>query len=320
MTNDLQKTDNAVVKVDRNITDQVLGRVTDMMSKQELFMPEDYSPENALKSAWLTLQNVEDKNHNRALDVCSKPSICNALLDMVVQGLSPAKKQCYFVPYGKELTLMRSYMGTVAVAKRLSDVKDVYAQVIYEKDTFEFEVDPNTGLRHVVKHITSFDNIDITKIRGAYAVVVRENAENYVEIMTMQQIKTAWNQGATKGNSPAHKNFTEEMAKKTVINRACKMLINTSNDSPILTEAFNRTTESDYRKEDQKYYDAAADVIIDVADEDITSEATEEVFGNVISTPFDDPEEMEKKAVEGSATLDEEDTGEAGEINGTDQR
>lgn len=296
MGKEKKKNDNAVAKVERNITDQVLGRVTDMMERQELFMPSGYSPENALKSAWLTLQGVENKDHEKALNVCTGASICNALLDMVVQGLSPAKKQCYFIPYGNELALVRSYMGTVAVAKRFSDVKDVYAQVIYEKDTFEFEIDPQTGLKRILKHATSFSHIDITKIMGAYAVVVREDAENYVEIMTMQQIKAAWNQGQMKGNSPAHKNFAEEMAKKTVINRACKMFINTSDDSPLLTEAFNRTSESDYRGEENRYYDPASDVVIDVADEDIKTEASRALFGDCGRTPFDDPEEMEKSA------------------------
>ena len=49
--------------------------------------------------------------------------------------------------------------------------------------------------------------------------------------MTLAQIKAAWQQGATKGQSPAHKNFPAEMCKKTVIGRACKMVINSSDDA-----------------------------------------------------------------------------------------
>ena len=308
MSNEIKAAETSVAASERNVTDMVLGRVSDMMSRRELFMPADYSPENALKSAWLTLQDVEDRDHNKALQVCSKQSICNSLLDMVVQGLSPAKKQCYFVVYGKELTLMRSYMGTVAVAKRFSDVSDVYANVIYEGDTFEFEIIPETGLKKITKHNTSFENIDINKIKGAYAVVVREDADNYVEIMTMDQIKKAWNQGAKKGSSPAHKNFSEEMAKKTVINRACKMFVNTSNDSAILTDAFNRTTDADYQRNRRDMYDSA-EVIVDVADEELRTAASNVIFGDSdqaeadtsgdgIKTPFDDPEEMEKEVAD----------------------
>lgn len=62
--------------------------------------------------------------------------------------------------------------------------------------------------------------------------------------MNINQIKNAWNQGYAKGGSGAHKNFTDEMAKKTVINRACKMFANTSDDSDLLIEAFNNTDKT----------------------------------------------------------------------------
>lgn len=64
------------------------------------------------------------------MEVCSRESIANSLLDMVVQGLSPAKTQCYFIVYGNQLQLNRSYFGTQAVLKRLTNVKDIWANVI----------------------------------------------------------------------------------------------------------------------------------------------------------------------------------------------
>ena len=292
MSNDIKKQD-VQAPVEKNIKEEVGKKIAAMTESNELFMPTDYSPENALKAAWLELQHVEDKSHNLALTVCTKPSIANALLDMVVQGLTPAKSQCYFVVYGKELTLMRSYMGTVSVAKRFSDVVDVFANVIYEGDKFSYVIDPETGLKKITTHEQSFENIDIDKIKGAYAVVLRKEADNYVEIMTMDQIKKAWNQGAAKGSSPAHKNFTDEMAKKTVINRACKMFINTSNDQPILAEAFNRTTENEYER-DRSY--AGIDVV-DVEDEEINTAAEVAIFGDV-GNGNDGFSEEEKKEIE----------------------
>ena len=49
---------------------------------------------------------------------------------MVTQGLSPAKTQCYFIPYGNTVKLNRSYFGTMKVVKQLPEVKDIYAQII----------------------------------------------------------------------------------------------------------------------------------------------------------------------------------------------
>lgn len=269
--------ENAIVK-EKNITDVVFNKVMGFAESGELVLPRGYSEGNALKAAWLALQSVENRDGDKALSYCTPASISNALLDMVVQGLSPAKNQCYFVMYKNELVLQRSYMGTVAAAKRFSDVEDVFTNVIYEGDVLKFTIDPKTGIRSIVKHEQSFENIDVTKIKGAYAVVVRQNADNYTEFMTMDQIRRAWEQGPTKGNSPAHKKFPEEMAKKTVINRACKMFVNTSDDSAILAEAFRRTTDNEYRKNE----DAAVEVI-DVDENEIKEvkdAAQEAVFGS----------------------------------------
>ena len=110
----------------------------------------------------------------------------------------------------------------------------------------------NTATIKITKFAPNFENIDINKIKGAFAVIVGEDGPLHTEIMTMNQIKKAWGQGQTKGNSAAHTNFAEEMAKKSVINRACKMYANTSDDSDILIDSFNRTTENEYREDEVK--------------------------------------------------------------------
>jgi len=58
--------------------------------------------------------------------------------------------------------------------------------------------------------------------------------------MTMKDIRTAWNQGATKGNSPAHKNFPDQMAIRTVMNRAIKIEVASSNDSHLDFDESNK--------------------------------------------------------------------------------
>jgi len=215
------------------VVDNVLSKVNQFEKLGQIRLPKDYSPENALKSAYLILKDQKDKSGTSVLDSCKKDSIANALLDMVVQGLSPMKKQCAFVPYGDQLTLVREYHGTIALAKRFGGVKDITANVIYQADEFAYQIDPETGRKKVTKHEQSLDNIDINAIKGAYAVLILEDGSTYTEVMTMVQIRTAWNQGAMKGGSPAHKNFTDQMSLKTVINRACKLFISSSDDGAL---------------------------------------------------------------------------------------
>lgn len=227
-----KKDEKTSIQKFENISEQVLSRIEQFQKDGSMILPKNYSVENHMKSAWLALQEVEDKEHQKALQICTKESIANSLLDMVLQGLSVSKKQGYFIVYGNKLIFQRSYFGTIALAKRAGGmVSEPVANVIYDGDDFQYEIDPKTAKVSIIKHSQKLENIDNSKIKGAYALVTLADGTTQVTIMSMQQIRAAWGQGATKGNSPAHKNFAEEMAKKTVIGRACKAIINSSDDA-----------------------------------------------------------------------------------------
>jgi len=227
-----QQQQTAVVKFE-NVADLVMKRVESFTADGGLVLPKSYSVGNNLKSAWLILQEAVDRNNKPVLEVCTKASIANALFDMVLQGLSVSKAQGYFIAYGNKLEFQRSYFGTVALAKRVGGgiKREPVANVIYEGDKFVYTIDPKTGLFQIIEHDQKIENIDDAKIKAAYAITTFEDGRTEVTIMTIDQIKKAWNQGATKGQSPAHKNFPAEMCKKTVIGRACKMVINSSDDA-----------------------------------------------------------------------------------------
>ena len=227
-----KKDEKTSIQKFENISEQVLSRIEQFQKDGSMILPKNYSVENHMKSAWLALQEIEDKEHHKALQICTKESIANSLLDMVLQGLSVSKKQGYFIVYGNKLIFQRSYFGTIALAKRAGGmVSEPVANVIYDGDDFQYEIDPKTAKVSIIKHSQKLENIDNSKIKGAYALVTLADGTTQVTIMSMQQIRAAWGQGATKGNSPAHKNFAEEMAKKTVIGRACKAIINSSDDA-----------------------------------------------------------------------------------------
>lgn len=236
-----------VIKME-NISESVMARINALQDANALTLPKDYAVDNALKSAWLILQSTEDRAHNKALEVCTKDSIANALFDMVLQGMSVAKNQGYFIVYGKQLTFQRSYFGTIALARRCGAIDQVpTAQVIYKDDDFVYTIED--GNIKVIKHEQKLANIDNTKIVGAYAILTLKDGTKRTTIMTWEQIQKSWGQGATKGASPAHKNFAEEMAKKSVISRACKMLINSTDDAWLYD---GKADETDHSGEDVK--------------------------------------------------------------------
>ncbi|WP_343311234.1 RecT family recombinase [Bacillus atrophaeus] len=233
---------NQLAIIQKDITDDVNKSLT-RLQDDGLVLPSNYNASNALKSAFFKLQEVRDKNGKPALEVCSRESIANSLLDMVVQGLSPAKTQCYFIVYGNQLQLNRSYFGTQAVLKRLTNVKDIWSNVIFDGDVFDYEI--VGGREKLLKHETKFQNRD-NDILGAYAVIKTIEDEEILTVMTRKEIETSWTQAKTKS---VQNKFPQEMAKRTVINRAAKSFINTSDDSDLLVQAINNSTENEYDNE-----------------------------------------------------------------------
>ncbi|WP_366160619.1 recombinase RecT [Bacillus infantis] len=242
---------NQLALVKKDTVDVVAAKVREFQEKGELHFPANYSPDNAMKSAWLIMQDVKAKSGSDYVPVlqhCSKDSIANSLLDMVVQGLNPAKKQGYFIAYGKTLSFQRSYFGTMAVTKRVTGAKSIDAAVIYEGD--EVEYDMENGRITNLKHKQKFGNINKEKILGAYATIVVDSENVYHELMTMDEIRKAWSKSQMWGKDQqqekkgsTHDEYKQEMAKKTVINRACKKFLNSSDDSSLIMQHINRADE-----------------------------------------------------------------------------
>lgn len=223
--------------------------------KQEygLTFPVDYNPTNALMGAYLILKETTDKSGKSVLETCSQTSIANSLMDMLTMGLSMQKKQCYPIAYGGKLNCQVSYHGHKAMAHRYGAV-DINAEVIYEGDVFEYHIE--NGRKVLDRHEQSFMNINLDKILGAYCVIKLSDGSIYMEVMNMNQIKTAWKKGfGYKEGSGTHKEFTDMMAKKTVTSRACKQIVQQYGDVFVTSgmENAEKLENVDVVVEDVKY-------------------------------------------------------------------
>ena len=249
------------VKKQSEITDQVFNKVQQHQDAGSLVLPKTYVAGNALKSAQLILAETKDKAGKLATEVCTKESIANCLLDMVKMGLEPSKKQCYFVIYGDKLQLMTSYFGKLAIAKRVADLEEVKAFVIYDGDEFEMEFNLDDLTMQLKTYKPNPLNVNLDKITGAFAIpVFKDGTRGDLVYMSYQQIKNSWNQGYAKGNSGAHKNFTDEMCKKTIITRVCKTLINSS-DGGDLVDTYGATDEEIPVQQEQKEMTASKEFV-----------------------------------------------------------
>lgn len=293
------KKDTAVAKP-FDVVATVTTKLRAYTENRELVLPANYSIENALKSAWLTLQEAVDKDKRPVLQACTQASIANALLDMAVQGLNPGKDQCYFIAYGQRLVCQRSYFGTMAVAERVAGASDIWAEVVYEADEFEYTISHNR--KNVSKHTQKLGNIKPGAIVAAYCVIEFNTGKPpFTEIMTITQIKKAWAKSKMDPDSPTsvHSQFPEEMAKRTVTNRACKALINSSSDDNLFLEHFNRADEVQTEIElDAEIAEKANKDVIDVDPE--TGEMIEEQLAEAENTeppkPSRDPASLKTVA------------------------
>lgn len=230
------------------ITDQVMGMLQKMRNAGRLDVPKEYSVANALNSAWLILQDTKDRNKRPVLQTCEQSSIVRALMNMAYLGLNPAKSQAYFIAYGNQLTLFVSYFGKMAIAKRVNpNILDITADVIYQGD--RIVTAKKRGRTYISEHQHEWGNEDPSKIIGAYCTIIYRDGSEAATIMNMDEIRKCWTFGQTKGKSDAHEKTPDQMAMRTVINRALKPIINSSDDTTLLGQAIHEVEMDEARAE-----------------------------------------------------------------------
>lgn len=265
------------------------GMVVKIQQKEKfgLTFPKDYNYTNEFMSAMLILQDTVDSNKKPVLQSCSRASIENALVEMVTQGLSMQKKQCYPVAYGGRLQCQKSVYGNTCIARRYG-LKDINAAVIYKGDVFKYHKEDAKTIIDV--HEQSFENIDNDKIIGAYAVAIMNDGERIAEVMNMAQIKQAWKQGfgyRENGNG-THQKFPDQMAMKTVKNRLLKYINNTYSGNGI-EDDFGEVSHEEMIEQDIAYDIEQNANSVDF-DEDVE---TVEVVGEVVENESDAVEDTE---------------------------
>lgn len=150
----------------------------------------------------------------------SQAQIMAGLLKGASLGLEFVNKECYLIPYGSKLNYQTSYTGEMKLAKKYSTrpIKEIYAKLIREGDVFEETI---INGEQTFNFKPKFLNDGA--IIGAFAAVIyRDGGMNY-EVMTLSELENT-RKHSKASNSPAWKDFTGEMYRKTVIRRLCKYI------------------------------------------------------------------------------------------------
>lgn len=259
--------------IKQNVGEQVIARVEDL-SKVGFVMPKDYSYVNAIKASMLVLQDLKDKNGKPALEVATPNSIATALFEMSIRGLDASKKTCYFIMRGDKLCLHESYFGKVIQVKRIYPNFDPHPVVIHEGDEFVYEVDPKTGCKKIVKHEQKLENLDNDFV-GAYMYLPTGDGGQDLYIMSKKQILTAWSKSSSTQQT-VHKQFTEKMVAKTIVNSGCNMIINSTPD--LAFAATENEIKGEEEQKEKNTIDIEAEIIDDSRQEIVNAETGEVVI------------------------------------------
>ena len=301
-----QQQQQVVVKEKQNaFVTKVAQKIEEMQKQGQISLPSNYSAANALQAAYFTLTAVDFKSKVALIDKVTPESVAFALQDMAIQGLSVAKKQGYFIAYGDKLQFQRSYHGTQAVLLRLNGIKAVWANVIWKGEEFEVEYNER-GVLSFKSHKANWKAATGQKedIEGAYCIIEHEDGRQFLTVMTMAEILTSWSQSS---NQSVQNKYPQEMAKRTVINRASKAFLFTSDDSDLLIDAINRTTENEFEPKVKDMGD------IQEVQYEIAQNANSEELDIASETPaqqrqqetIEQPQDMHEKAQQEQLPLDD---------------
>ncbi len=227
-----KSTTNKVAKGGRGAT--IKDYINQMQGEIEKALPKIMTPERFTRIALSAVSNTPQ------LGECTPKSFLASMMNAAQLGLEPNTPlgQAYLIPFKNkgvmECQFQIGYKGLIDLAYRSGDVKTIMAQVVYEKDEFEFEF----GLEPRLKHVPA------KKDRGEpiwfYAVFKLVNGGEGFEVMSIDDVKKharKYSQSYNTSYSPWKNNF-EEMAKKTVIKKVLKY-------APLKTEFLRAVSEDE---------------------------------------------------------------------------
>lgn len=203
-------------------------------------LPRHISPERLFKTMLVAA------NRNPKILECTQASVLETINRAAELGLdlSGTLGEAYPVPFNNkikvdgrdqwvnQLQLIIGYRGMEKLAWQSGEVDSIDAEVVYTKDNFVFK----KGTEVFVEW-SPFLQGDRGEVVGAYACVKMKSGGKLARFLTKEDIEKIRNVSKSK-DSPAWRNWWDEMARKCVLKRTLK-------DAPLSTEKLVKALEID---------------------------------------------------------------------------
>jgi len=166
-----------------------------------------------------------------ALQECSRISILQSLVQAAELGLEfgMGLNQCHMVPYFnkntkcKEAQMQIGFKGMMELVYRSGKLSSITVDVVYKGDKFRHGVNMKEG--PYLEHEPAYKTREPDDIEFLYAIAFLHDGGKTKVVMSKEEIDKvrASSKAGAMRDSPWN-TWYEEMAKKTVIKRMCKML------------------------------------------------------------------------------------------------
>lgn len=214
---------NEVAKVDWNAPVRSAANLQNalMLVKDQIAtaLPKHLTPERMMRIA-RTAASRQPK-----LLECTSASVIGSVIEASQLGLEcdGMVGEAYLVPHynGKiskmEAVLIPGYKGLVKLARQSGAISTIFVKVVRERDDFEYTAGLNPDIKHV-----PFRGPDAGEMVAVYAVAKFKDGGVQFEVMERWEIDRVKAQAKAKFG-PWIDHY-DEMAKKTVLRRLCKLL------------------------------------------------------------------------------------------------
>lgn len=202
-------------------TKELHALITKAMPAIQGMLPKHITPERMfrlLRAAVTTTPKLTE---------CKSISVIGAMVECSRLGLEPNGPlgHAYLIPFRDKrrgetrCQLILGYKGLLDLARRSGQVTNIYAHAAYSQDHFDYELGDKPFVKH--KPSTADDRGTLTHV---YAVAyLRDSPFAQIDVMTRADVEKI-RRRAPGGESEVWRDFYDEMAKKTVLRRLCKIL------------------------------------------------------------------------------------------------
>ena len=218
LTRELLEFNERAVDMTHEVATQIktIGdNLREMLEKKASALPKNFNETRFLQNCLVVLSDTKD------IEKCQPKDIARTLLKGAFLGLDFFNKECYPIIYGGQVQFQTDYKGEIKVSKRWSTnpIKDIYGKVVRKGD--EFEAFVNEGRQVLNFKPLSFNDGEVI---GAFAVVYFQDGSMLYDEMSKQAIEKTRQDYSKCPKSPAWIKSPDEMYKKTVIRRLCKLI------------------------------------------------------------------------------------------------